>query len=57
MRTGTNRISNNDYVFAEQNVEELAVEGELYFYQTYCGTKLSVVKSSDFLHFAAHSFI
>ena len=57
MRTGANRISNNDSVFAEQNLEEMAVESEIYFYQTFCGTKLSVVKSSDFLHFAAHSFI
>ena len=30
MRTGTNRISKNDYVFAEQNVEEMAVEGDIF---------------------------
>ena len=35
----------------------MAVESDIYFYQTFCGTKLSVVKSSDFLHFAAHIFI
>jgi len=30
MRTGTNRISNKDYVFAEQNVEIMAVEGDIF---------------------------
>ena len=56
MRTGTNGIFNNDYVFAEHIVEEMAVEGDI-FRRTNCGIRLSVVKSSDFLHFATHSFI
>ena len=44
MRTGTNRISNNDYVFDEQNVEEMAVEGDIFLvdllvHKTICGKK------------------
>ena len=42
MRTGTNRIFNKDYVFDEHNVEEMAVEGDIFladlqWHKTICG--------------------
>ena len=47
MRTGTNRIYNNDYVFAEQSIEERAVEGDrfladLLWHKTICGIKVPI---------------
>ena len=36
MRAGTNRISNNDDVFAIQNVEEMAVEGDIFLADLLC---------------------